>query len=243
MSVSTAQVQAFHQRAFCLRPGEAPALARASGDSGFVAHLSACTRGATGWDWSFRLTKKGGDWAFASDGRLSLYLDEPGQYVPADALVGEAVAVRLPRARENLFPHRFALHGGQGGPVLAGGVVKFFLPVTFEAAPALVGAFAGRGGDQLHFALMVSNHPLDFDRADAAVVDVGTQDEPGVLKLLEHFIHTHPRALWPRGLPYATQTGPLGVPRAVGNGRQDLADGYGWRRAQEAVARGGVGGA
>lgn len=231
------RVRLFHSRSFCLRDGDEPTHARASGDSGFVAHLSASTRGATGWDWGFRLTKRGDGWAFASEGRLALYLDEPGQYVPADARLGDAVAVRLPRARENVFPHRFTLHGGQGGPVVTGGFVKLFVPVTYELAPALVEVFAGRGGDQLHFALYVSNQPRDFARADTAVVDVGTQDEAGVVRLLEAFARTHPAALMPRGLPYATHSGPLGLPRAAAALRADLADGFGWRRSAEGAAR------
>jgi hypothetical protein len=227
------KVRLFHSRSFCLRAGDEPQHARASGDSGYVAHLSASTRGATGWDWGFRLTKKGDGWAFASEGRLSLYLDEPGQFVPADGKVGDSVAVRLPRARENLFPYRFTLHGGQGGPVVAGGFAKLFVPVTYELAPALVEMLAGRGGDPLHFALHVSNQPRDFERADSALIDVGLQDEGAVLRVMEAFVRAHPKALVQRGLPHGTQAGPLGLARAEASQRVDLADGFGWRRSQE----------
>ena len=93
------KVKWFHSRRFKLRQGEGPELNRASGDSGFVAHLTACTQGATGWDWSFRLVRTGAGWAFVSDGKLTVFVDEPGQYVPAEAKSGEVVALRLPRAR------------------------------------------------------------------------------------------------------------------------------------------------
>jgi hypothetical protein len=148
------------------------------------------------------------------------------------------VALRLPRARENLYPHRFMLVGGQGPAVVGHGFTKVFLPVTFEAAPSLVEAFASRLGDQLRFSLCVANSPHDFARADSAVIDVGASDAVAVQKVLETFVLGHPAAFAPRGLPLGTKEGGHGFPVAQGVDRGDLADGYGWRRAQEAVARG-----
>lgn len=229
------KVRWFHARRFMLRPGDGPDLSRASGDSGFVAHLTACTMGATGWDWSFRLVRPGHGWAFVSDGKLTLFVDEPGQYVPADAKAGDVVALRLPRARENLHPHRFSLYGGQGGCVVGHGYAKLFVPVTFEAASSLVEACASKWADQLRFSLYVANAPQDFERADSAIIDVGPQDEPGVVRLLEAFLRQNPAAISPRGLPYATLPGPLSLARAEAKDRADLCDGYGWRRCAEAT--------
>lgn len=235
-SANDERVKAFRDRQFCLRSEPAPALLRASGDSGFVTHLSMSTHGATGWDWSFRLVRQGVGWSFVSDGKVTLFLDEPGQFVPQNAAPGDQVAVRLPRARENLFPHRFTLHGGQGGPVLPHGYAKLFLPVTYEAAASLVDAFSSRWADQLRFGLHVANAAADFDRVDSAIVDVGPQDEAGVIKLLDAYLRQHAKAFAPRGRPFGTVDGPLGFPRAVGQGRTDLADGFGWRKSSEAVA-------
>ncbi len=229
------RVRAFHAQRFSRRPGEEPELSRASGDSGFVAHLNACSSGATGWDWSFRMVRVGNGWAFLSDGRVTLFVDEPGQYVPQDAKNGDAVALRLPRARENLHPHRFSLVGGQGGCVVGHGFSKYFLPVTWEAAPALIEACSSKWADQLRFSLHVSNSPVDYERADAAIIDVGPQDEAGVVKLLELFARDAHGALVPRGVPYSTVTGPLGSAKAHANAKTDLADGYGWRVCSEAV--------
>ena len=232
-----ARVRWFHSRRFCLRSGDAPDLGRASGDSGFVAHLSYSTHGATGWDWSFRLLRKGEGWSFVHDSRLTLFLDEPGQYVPLDAKTGDMVAVRMPRARENLYPNRFTLHGGQGGPVVGNGFIKYFVPIRYETASTLVDAFSGKWADSLRFGLSVMNSPLDFERADAAVVDVGPDDEPGIIRLLETFVKQHPKALAPsRGVPFGTEAGPAGFPRARAHGRADLADGYGWRRSHEGAS-------
>lgn len=240
LPVTDDRTRSFRDRMFCLRAHHAPTLTRASGDSGFVAHLAMSTHGATGWDWSFRLVRQGVGWSFVSDGKLTLFLDEPGQFVPHDAKPGDQVAVRLPRARENLFPHRFTLHGGQGGPVLPHGYAKLFVPVTFEGASALIEAFSSKWADQLRFGLHVCNTPVDFDRADGAIIDVGPQDEAGAIKVLDAFMRQHPKAIAPRGRPYGTSDGPLGLPRAVGQGRTDLADGFSWRKCQEAVASSGV---
>lgn len=234
------RVRWFHDRLFCLRQGETPTLSRASGDSGFVAHLSSSTHGATGWDWSFKLSKRGEGWSFAHDGKLTVFLDEPGAFVPADAKVGDMVAVRLPRARETLYPHRFTVHGGQGGPVVGHGFTKLFIPVTFESAALLVEAFSSKWADQLRFGLSVANAPTDFSRADSAVVDVAPGDEPGIVKLIDAFLRLHPKALVARGLPYGTAQGPLGLPKAEGKGRIDLADGFGWRKSAEGATQPGL---
>ena len=232
------RVRMFYAQRFALRSGAEPALPRASGDSGFVAHLSASTHGATGWDWSFRLVKSGVGWSFISDGKLSVFVDEPGQFVPVDAKPSEQVALRLPRARENLWPHRFTLCGGQGPVVVGHGFNKILLPVSFEQAPALVESFASRLGDQLRFSLCVANSPQDFDRADSAVLDVGAADLAGVVRALETFAQGHPAALKLRGMPHGTKPGPLGFPAGQGLDRGDLCDGFGWRQAHAAVATG-----
>lgn len=229
------RIRLFHSQRFALRPGAEPVLPRASGDSGFVAHLSASTRGATGWDWSFRLVKAGAGWSFISDGKLSVFVDEPGQYVPSDAKPSDQVALRLPRARENLYPHRFTLCGGQGPVVVGHGFSKFFLPVSFEYAPALVETLASRLGDQLRFSLYLANSPLDFERADSAVLDAGAADLPAVTRALEIFAQAHPRAFVLRGLPYGTKPGPLGLPVGHGADRTDVCDGFGWRQAKQGV--------
>ena len=232
------RVRAFRDKRFCLRSGAAPDLLRASGDSGFVAHLAASTRGASGWDWNFRLVRSGPGWAFASDGRVSVFLDEANQYVPAEAKPSEMVAVRMPRARENLVPHRFTLHGGQGGPSTSGQYAKLFVPVRLDFISPMLELFSGKAADALRVAVHVANSPLDFDRADSAIIDVGLNDEPSVVKILDTFIRTNPKSIQSRGQPFTTDIGPLGFPRALAIGRGDLADGYSWRKCSEAVLSG-----
>ncbi len=235
MTSSDSKIRSFRDVSFCLRENEAPRLLRASGDSGFVAHLVRSTRGATGWDWSFRMVKNARDAVTVTDGRIALFLDEPGQFVPAHARANELVALRLPRARENLFPHRFTVFGGQGGGSSGGSFVKLFLCVTVEGVFQLVEYFSSRPADALRFALSVCNSPADYDRADSAIFDVPEKEEPALLKALESFMEANPKAIAQRGVPLSTIVGRLGVPRAIAHGRRDLCDGYSLRICEAAL--------
>ena len=128
---------------FFRRVGAAIKPGRASGDSGWVSHLQSLTRGAGGWDPGYTLVRVGesdgftgrqGKWAFVSDGRLSLFLDEPGQFTPPNAALGAQVSVRVPRARENLVPHRFTLLGSNGKAPVGEKMSKVFVAATLEGA-------------------------------------------------------------------------------------------------------------
>ena len=229
---------------FFRRSGAPPKGGRASGDSGWVAHLQSLTRGASGWEPGYTLVRAGesdgitgrrGQWAFVSDGRLSLFLDEPGQHAPPNARPGERVAVRVPRARENLYPHRFTLLGNQGAPPSTEPMTKLFVAATLEGAAQLVASLSGRSADGLRFSLFVGNEPRDFQRTDNLVMDVATRDEPATQKLLSEFFRGQVARLLP--LPAPLQTQPIfpGLSRTEGAGRQDLADGF-FRRSADHLA-------
>jgi hypothetical protein len=235
VKVSESRIRSFRDVSFCLREKEAPRLLRASGDSGFVSHLVRSTRGATGWDWSFRMLKNQRDAVTVTDGRVTLFVDEPGQFVPANARTNELVALRLPRARENLFPHRFTVFGGQGGATANASFVKLFVAVSVDAVAPLIEHFTGRAADSLRFTLSVCNSPADYDRADSAIFDIAEKEESAVLKTLEAFMSTRPTAVVSRGVPLSTIVGRLGLPRAVAQGRADLCDGYGLRICESAM--------
>ncbi|MBX7099907.1 MAG: hypothetical protein K1X89_19480 [Myxococcaceae bacterium] len=209
---------------------------RASGDSGWVAHLSSLTRGAHGWEPGYRLTKQGqleGPWgskyAYVSNGTITLYLDEPGQLHPADAHVGDPVAARVPRARENLTPHRFTLLGGQGGPRPNEARVKLFLGATLEGATALVQLLATRAVDPLAFALSVGNEPRELERADSVVLDLPPRDEVPVTRLVLDAVRANPGWVRHQPAPLFTRQVAPGVARADTRHAADDADGYGWR--------------
>ncbi len=229
---------------FFRRVGTAPRGGRASGDSGWVAHLQALTRGASGWEPGYTLVSAGesdgvsgrrGQWAFVSDGRLSLFLDEPGQFSPPAARPGDKVSVRVPRARENLHPHRFTLLGAQGGAQIEP-LVKLFVAATLEGAAQLVGSLSGRSADGLRFSLFVGNEPRDFQRADNLVLEVGARDEQAGLKLLSEFFRGQPARLLPLPAPLQTQPVFPGFARAEVNAREEVADGFFRRRADHLAA-------
>jgi hypothetical protein len=98
-----------------------------------------------------------------------------------------------------------------------------------------VEACSSKWADPLRFSLYVANSPHDFERADSAIIDVGPDDEPGVVRVLEAFVRQYPSALAPRGVPYATTPGPMSLGRTEVKDKTDLCDGFGWRRSEEAV--------
>jgi hypothetical protein len=220
-----------HSAFFCRRAGAAPHVARASGDGGLVAHLAAASRGAAGWEPGWRVVKAGGSWVFVSDGRICLFLDEPGYFAPPEARIGDTVVVRVPRARENLTPHRFTLYGGAGPSSTGEPFVKLFLPVTLEGAAPLIELLCSRQFERVPFSLYVTNAPDDFERLDTAVMDLPRRDEEAVTRLIADFARVH-RGAARMGTPLFTRHIQAGVSRADAAGPQDAGDGFGRRRSR-----------
>ena len=227
------------------RPGQAPKGGRASGDSGWVAHLQSLTRGASGWEPGYTLVRIGesdgisgrrGQWAFVSDGRLSLFLDEPGQYSPPAARPGERVSVRVPRARENLTPHRFTLLGNHGAPAPGERVSKLYIGASLEAAALLVATLSARSADGLRFALFVGNEPRDFERTDNIVMDVAFRDEPAAVKLIGDFFKAQSGRLLQLRPPLQAQQVAPGLAKTEITAIEDAGDGFFRRRADQLAA-------
>jgi hypothetical protein len=220
-----------HSAFFCRRLNGVPSLPRASGDGGLVAHLAAATRGAAGWEPGWRVVKAGSSWAFASDGRLCLFLDETGYFSPPEARVGDPVVVRVPRARENLTPYRFTLYGGAGPAPIAEQFVKLFLPLTLEGAGPLVELLSSRHCDRTAFTLFIANSPDDFERVDAAVIDIARRDEELLQRLIIDFVRVH-RGAARSGAPLFARAVQAGLARADAAGPHDAGDGFGKRRCR-----------
>ncbi|MBL8951829.1 MAG: hypothetical protein JNK82_13690 [Myxococcaceae bacterium] len=221
-----------HSAFFCRRLSAVPPhLPRASGDGGLVAHLASATRGAAGWEPGWRVVKAGAGWAFVSDGRLCLFLDEPGYFSPPEARVGDPVVVRVPRARENLTPYRFTLYGGAGPAPTNEQYVKLFLPLTLEGAAPLIELLSSRHCDRLAFTLYVPNSPDDFERIDAAVVDVVRRDEEALQRLVVDFVRVN-RGAARTGAPLFARSVQAGLARADATGPHDAGDGFGKRRCR-----------
>ncbi len=229
-----------HHRFFCGRTSATPPTrSRASGDSGFVGLLADSTRGASCWEKGFRIAKRGGEWVFASDGRVCLFLEERGQWDPFAGREGEPVAVRVPRCRENLVPFRFTLHGGLGGLKKGEAFRKYLLSVSVEGALSAVEMLSSRAADRLSFAMAVVNEPRDFERLDTIVVDVADRDDKAMQKLLTDFARSQPHRL-KAGVPVFCRPVDMGLSRAEGDlSWEDRVEGFGERRCvwlSEAVA-------
>ncbi len=220
-----------HSVYFCRRLGAPPHTPRASGDGGLVAHLASASRGAAGWEPGWRVVKSGSSWAFVSDGRLCLFLDEPGHYSPPEARVGDPVVVRVPRARENLTPHRFTLYGGAGPSSTGEPFVKLFLPVTLEGAGPMIELLCSRHCERMPFSLYVTNTPDDFERVDTAVMDLPRRDEEAMTRLLVDFARVH-RGAARMGVPLFTRHVQAGLSRADAAGPLDANEGFGRRRSR-----------
>ena len=221
-----------HERYFQGRTARALTSGRASGDSGFVAHLTHAAHGSAHWESGWRLAKSDEGWAFVSNGRLCLFLDEPGMWAPGDARLGQAVAVRMPRVRENERPFRFTLLGG-GGAAPSARYTKFFAMPALESASALVAWFSSRVADGLSFSLTLVNEPRDFARRDALVLDAGPAAADQVQKLLLDFARNNPGALRESEEgPLFTQTVAPGIFTVESLGAEDVVDGFGQRRAR-----------
>jgi hypothetical protein len=220
-----------HSAFFCRRLQAAPPLQRASGDGGLVAHLASASRGAAGWEPGWRVVKAGQGWAFVSDGRLCLFLDEPGHFSPPEARVGDPVVVRVPRARENLTPNRFTLYGGAGPAPVSEPFVKLFLPLTLDGAGPLVELLSSRQCERVSFTLLIANSPEDFERVDAAVLDLNRRDEEMLQRLLVEFGRVN-RGATRTGTPLFARAVQAGLARADANGRHDAGDGFGRRRCR-----------
>lgn len=220
-----------HSSFFCRRLAGAPPLPRASGDGGLVAHLASATRGAAGWEPGWRVVKAGPGWVFVSDGRLCLFLDEPNYFSPPEARVGDAVVVRVPRARENLTPNRFTLYGGAGPAPTSEQYVKLFLPLTLDGAGPLVELLSSRHCDRVAFTLFIANSPDDFERVDAAVVDLARRDEDALQRLIIDFVRVH-RGAARTGAPLFARAVQAGLARADASGPHDAGDGFGRRRSR-----------
>jgi hypothetical protein len=220
-----------HSSFFCGRQRPPPPNTRASGDGGLVAHLASASRGAAGWEPGWRVVKAGGSWAFVSDGRLCLFLDEPGYVAPPEARVGDTVVVRVPRARENLTPHRFTLYGGAGPSSTSEPFVKLFLPVTLEGAGPLIELLCSRHCERTPFTLYVTNAPDDFDRLDTAVIDLPRREEDLVSRLITDFARVH-RGAARMGAPLFTRHVQAGLSRSDAQGPHDAGDGFGKRRCR-----------
>jgi hypothetical protein len=183
---------------------------RASGEPAFVAALTAAAHGASCWEPGWRVVKSDPSWAFVSNGRLNVFVDDRCQLEPSGALDGAAVQVRLPCARENLAPGFFYLFGRAGPIDRLAGHLKLYLNLAPAGAAPLVEALSrGPRLEALKFEAKLANSPAAYCRVDTALVYVEPDSYAGLLSFLRGVRRSHP-AWWREGTPMFT--------RALGTG-------------------------
>ena len=166
---------------------------RASGDPSFVATLVAAAHNATCWEPGWKVVKADADWAFVSNGRLNLFVDDRAHLMPAGALVGEPAQVRMPCARENLSPGFFYLVGRAGPIDRQAAYLKLYLNLTCAGAAPLVEALSrGPQLERLRFEAKVANSPGGYCRVDSALVYVEPRSYPGLVSFLRAQRRAHP---------------------------------------------------
>jgi len=174
---------------------------RASGEPAFVAALTAAAHGAACWEPGWRVVKSDESWAFVSNGRLNVFVDDRACLEPRGAADGAAVQVRLPCARENLAPGFFYLFGRAGPIDRQAGHLKLYLNLAPAGAAPLVEALArGPRLERLKFEAKVANSPAAYCRVDTALLYVEPPSYAGLLGFLRGLRRSHP-AWWREGTP------------------------------------------
>jgi hypothetical protein len=108
---------------------------------------------------------------------------------------GAAVTVALEGELPGLSPGHLTLVEGE----LAGDVVRVYWHVTAAGAPALVGELTtSLRAAAVPYRLKVSQHPLRFNRADAAVLYLQASDFPALRERLAAIAGSHAASLRPR---------------------------------------------
>lgn len=153
-----------------------------SGDAGFVAALEAAAGGACYWEPGWRVSKAGDDWAYVSNGRIHLLVEDRSGLLPPAAGPGDEVHIRVPCARPHWSPGFFYLVGPRGPLDPAARQSKLYVNLAPEGAVPLVAALAA--ARKLLFEAKVVNAPVAFCRVDTALVYVDPDSLRGMTSLL-----------------------------------------------------------
>jgi len=145
-------------------------------DPGLAAALSDANAGSGSWESGWTVDRRDGDDAIVATPRLRVRVsasecraDDGGPIRP-----GVAVRVRLPKELPALSPGFFVVLGAaEFDRVTSGDTLRVYWHITAAGAPALVRALSSRlNAEIVPFRLKIANHPVRFDRCDAAVLYV-----------------------------------------------------------------------
>lgn len=183
-------------------PSRKKALApHVSGDASFVARLAQAAGTARYWDHGWQVVSAGDGFAFVSDGRIMLFIDDPAALWPPAARVGDAASVLMPCARENLSPGFFYLVGTRGRFDRSRPYPRFYLNVRPGAAPRLAAALLAEfHRREIPFEAKFANDPAAYCRVDPAVLYVGQDHFAGAWEAIRSLSNRH-RGWWRDATP------------------------------------------
>jgi hypothetical protein len=171
-------------------------------DPQLAAALSAANAGFGTWEYGWTVDRHDGHDAIVATPRLRVRVlaaecraEDGGPIHP-----GAAVSIRLPKELPALSPGFFMVLGAaKFEGITSGATLRVYWHVTVSAAPALVRALSLRlNAETVPFRLKVANHPIRFDRCDAAVLYLPIEAFEGVRATLRHVAETMASRLRPR---------------------------------------------
>lgn len=204
---------------------------RTSGEPAFVGALAAATRTAASWESGWSVVKSSESWAFVSDGKVCLFLEERRRMDPWQAREGASVRVKLPSARDNLWPGWFTLLGRAGGLPRGGPRVSLLLNLTADGAIRFAERLAADGKRPLNMEARFLNDPALYGRVDTGRVDVAPEELPALTAMVETFRSAHPACLRD-GRPLFTQPLAPGVALAQLLPGEERPEAFAARRAR-----------
>ncbi len=174
----------------------------AAADPGLTTALSDANPGEGSWEPGCVVHSCHGDEAVISTPRLRVRI--PAAHCRADGggpiTAGTSVSVRLPKELPALSPGFLMVVGeAQFEAIASSGTVRVYWHVTASGAPALVRALCSRlNAENLPFRLKVADHPVRFDRCDAAVLYLPIEAFESVRGSLAHVAATLTSRLRPK---------------------------------------------
>jgi type III HopA1-like effector protein len=166
---------------FYCRGGVVPArwgeLGPVSVDPLLAREIAAANAGRGGWQAGWTVERMDAEGVLVTSGRLRARLPVAACRAEHGAVEARAaVSVPMPAQVPALSPGYWTLLG-QTGDEIEGGVLRVYWHITRRGVPAFVRALtAGLNRQTVPFRLKVADHPLRFDRCDAAVLYLRPDD-------------------------------------------------------------------
>jgi hypothetical protein len=171
-------------------------------DPQLAAALSAANVGSGSWESGWMVDRYDGNEAIVARQRLRVRVPVIDCRVNDGGQIRSGVAVSVPLSKElpALSPGFFMVLGATGSEVVASQhTVRVYWHVAASGAPALVRAVTSRlNAETVPFRLKVANHPIRFDRCDAAVLYLPIEAFEGVRAKLAHVAVTMASRLRPQ---------------------------------------------